>query len=187
MLQCPSFLCARSSFGGNFIGEHAEAPIYAIKSDTGGVLTHFWCTGGTDMDDNIVTYWVDGSPDVQFQVRMASGVGWVDDVTEAPAAGFHPEANGPWGTQFIGKGSGMGGWYNEWRAPFKKSLTVTVRPPKRLLNLTKADKELLGIASCGSSTSLETSPNSTSCSRFPKMDCWGADMPNGTAKRPSEY
>lgn len=56
-----------------------EAPIYRVESDTGGVLTHFWCTGAVDMDDNIVTYWVDGSPDVQFQVRMASGVGWVDE------------------------------------------------------------------------------------------------------------
>ncbi len=132
------------------------------------------------MDDNIVTYWVDGSPDVQFQIRMASGVGWVDDVTEASGAAFHPEANGPWGTQYIGKGSGMGGWYNEWRTPFNRTLTVTVRTPKRLLNLTAQDKDLLSVSTCGSISESEHSHRSTSCTHFPKTDCWGADMPNGS-------
>ena len=31
------------SFTGQSIGEHDEQPIYAVESDTGGILTHFWC------------------------------------------------------------------------------------------------------------------------------------------------
>ena len=30
------------SFTGQAIGEHVEQPIYAVQSDTGGILTHFW-------------------------------------------------------------------------------------------------------------------------------------------------
>ena len=76
----------------------------------------------------------------------------------------------------------MGGWYNEWRAPFNKTLTVTVRTPKRVLNLTKSDKDLLGISTCGASDeSQDTAHTLASCTHFPKTDCWGADMPNGSA------
>lgn len=137
------------------------------------------CTGDHTMDDNIVTYWVDGVPSVRFQPRMASGVGWVDDVKE----GFQmdAEANGPWGTTYIGKGSGMGGWYNEWRAPFNKTLTVTVRSPRRVLTLNASEAAALGESpptACGSINSTDSNDGPQVCKRFAKTDFWGADMGN---------
>jgi hypothetical protein len=125
-----------------------------------------------------VTYWVDGVASVRFQVRMASGVGWVDDVREGYQ--MDAEANGPWGTQYIGKASGMGGWYNEWRAPFNKTLTVTVRSPRRVLLLNASEVTALGAApssTCNGTDGADGSDGAQPvCKRYNKTDFWGSDM-----------
>lgn len=79
-----------------------------------GATTHFWITGGPQTDFAWIRYYIDGetTASVQFQPPMAAGVGF-DDQTA------------PWGNEWIGKGSTIGGWYNNFRVPFYKSINVT--------------------------------------------------------------
>ena len=120
-----------------------ELTIYEAKVPDGfseGFLRHFWITGGTagHIDNAIVSYYIDGeaTPSVQFQVNMASGTGFVGS-TSADGSGPEkwggagtPNPTAPesvvWGSQWFGKGSGMGGWYNNFAVPFSTSLRATI-------------------------------------------------------------
>ena len=108
----------------------SETDIYSVTSSNGGISTHFWITGGnkTWIDNAIVSYYIDGElqPSVQFQVNLAGGTGFVDDTTSCQL-GNCPEKNSNWGNIYIGKGSGMGGWYNNIKVPFTKSFRATIR------------------------------------------------------------
>lgn len=121
----------------------AELTIYEAKVPAGfreGFLRHFWITGGDagHIDNAIVSYYIDGeaTPSIQFQVNMASGTGFVGS-TSADGSGPEkwggagtPNPNAPesvvWGSQWFGKGSGMGGWYNNFAVPFSISLRATI-------------------------------------------------------------
>eukprot|EP01084_Bolivina_argentea_P123339 218570_1 len=108
----------------------SELDIYSVVSSTGGVFTHFWITGGnkTWIDNAIVSYYIDNesTPSVQFQVNLAGGTGFVDDTTTC-TLGNCAEKNSNWGNKYIGKGSGMGGWYNNIKIPFMKSFRATIK------------------------------------------------------------
>lgn len=87
-------------------------------------------TGGDKswIDNAIVSFYIDddestGIPSVQFQVNLASGVGFVDYTNN----NGRTEGNCPWGTQYIGKASCSGGWYNNMKIPFQKSFRATIR------------------------------------------------------------
>uniref|UniRef100_A0A914DUT4 Uncharacterized protein n=1 Tax=Acrobeloides nanus TaxID=290746 RepID=A0A914DUT4_9BILA len=82
-----------------------------------GVLTHFWITYGTSVDNGvIVRYYIDSEKNasIQFTPSLACGVGYYD---------YH----GPWGTKWFGKGANDAGWFNNFRIPFQKSIVVTVQ------------------------------------------------------------
>ena len=109
----------------------SETEIYAVTSSNGGVFTHFWITGAdkTWIDNAIVSFYIDDDesskiPSVQFQVNLASGVGFVDYTNDSNTKS---EGNCPWGTQYIGKASCAGGWYNNIKVPFQKSFKATIR------------------------------------------------------------
>ena len=86
---------------------------------TFGVMTHFWCTGGPALDAAVWRYYIDGEKvaSIQFTSAMAAGVGFLD-------------TQGPWGTQWMGKGAHSGGWYNNFRIPFRKSIRITGQLPE---------------------------------------------------------
>ena len=96
----------------------------------GGIFTHFWVTGGnkTWIDNAIVSFYVDNEarPSIQFQVNMGGGTGFVDDISNC-TLGNCPEKNSPWGNDYIGKGSGMGGWYFNLKIPFSNSFKATIK------------------------------------------------------------
>lgn len=124
-----------------------------------------WVTGGnkTLIDNAIVEVFVDGEakPSVSFTPCMAGGTGFVDDATPC-ALGNCPEKNSNWGNQWIGKGSGMGGWYNDLRVPFNTSLRATVRSPFSTMPVSKG----------------RSSSSAPSCSHVVNnTDFWGNDLP----------
>jgi hypothetical protein len=55
----------------------------------GGYSAHFWLTGGnkSNVDNAIVTFYVDGVAAHTFQPNMAAGTGWVDDQTPCQLGG----------------------------------------------------------------------------------------------------
>ncbi|CAF1444803.1 unnamed protein product [Rotaria sp. Silwood1] len=83
-----------------------------------GVLTHFWTTGDPAIDQSTFSYYIDGEsvPSIQFVTYMLAGAGFNDQTA-------------PWGTKWIGKGAQLGGWYNNFRVPFQKSIRVTGKLP----------------------------------------------------------
>eukprot|EP01084_Bolivina_argentea_P144081 252883_1 len=100
-----------------------ELEIYSVSSPIGGVFTHFWITGQnkSNIDNAIVSMYIDNEliPSVQFQINLGSGTGFIDDTTECKHNNCS-EKNSNWGNIYIGKGSGMGGWYNKIKIPFNK-------------------------------------------------------------------
>ncbi|CAF3579855.1 unnamed protein product [Adineta steineri] len=96
---------------------------------TFGVLTHFWTTGDPEIDTSTFSYYIDGEavPSIQFITYMLAG------------AGFNDRA-APWGTKWIGKGAKSGGWYNNFRVPFQKSIRVTGKLPS-----TSSDDKIIWI------------------------------------------
>lgn len=123
-----------SGGAGPKIWSRAEFEIYRWEADGGGTLSHFFITGDdrVGVDNAIVTYYIDGQPDVQFTVMHGCGVGFVDESSPCGHSGCL-ETNGgyqpTWGSQWVGKGAGMGGWYNNLRVPFRKSFRATIRLP----------------------------------------------------------
>jgi len=97
-------------------------------SSTGefGTMTHWWATGDVIVDFAVWRYYVDGetTASIQFASYMAAGVGFAD-------------AQAPWGNRWIGKQAAQGGWYNNFRIPFHKSVRVTAQLPASM-NVTKA-------------------------------------------------
>jgi len=94
-----------------FIFEHYVAP------GDYGVMTHFWTTYLTDTDKGVlVRYYIDGETNasIQFTPSLAAGVGFYDP-------------QGPWGTQWFGKGAADGGWFFNFKIPFQKSVMVSVQ------------------------------------------------------------
>ncbi|CAF1580208.1 unnamed protein product [Didymodactylos carnosus] len=87
-------------------------------SSTFGVMTHFWTTGDPAIDQAVWSYYIDGetSPSIQFVTYMLVGVGFNDQ-------------QAPWGTRWIGKGAQLGGWFNNFRIPFHKSIRITGQLP----------------------------------------------------------
>jgi len=89
---------------------------FVAPGDT-GVMTHFWVTYGTSVDDGVVVrYYIDGEDEasIQFTPSLACGVGSYDN-------------QGPWGTKWFGKGAQDGAWFLNFRIPFHKSVAVTVQ------------------------------------------------------------
>ncbi|CAF0963040.1 unnamed protein product [Rotaria sordida] len=99
------------------------------QGSTFGVLTHFWTTGDPAIDESIFSYYIDGEhiPSIQFVTYMLVGAGFNDQTT-------------PWGTKWIGKEAKNGGWYNNFRVPFQKSIRITGKLP-----LTKTNRKMIGI------------------------------------------
>jgi len=82
-----------------------------------GVLTHFWTTYGTSVDDGvIIRYYIDGETNasIVFTPSMACGVGFYDTTA-------------PWGTEWFGKGAADAGWFNNFRIPFQQSIVITTQ------------------------------------------------------------
>ncbi|CAF3373254.1 unnamed protein product [Rotaria socialis] len=94
-----------------------------------GVLTHFWTTGDPAIDESIFSYYVDEEsvPSIQFVTYMLVGAGFNDQTT-------------PWGTKWIGKGAKYGGWYNNFRVPFQRSIRITGKLPS-----TKNNRKMIWI------------------------------------------
>ncbi|CAF1029297.1 unnamed protein product [Rotaria sordida] len=99
------------------------------QGSTFGVLTHFWTTGDPAIDESIFSYYIDGEhvPSIQFVTYMLVGAGFNDQTT-------------PWGTKWIGKEAKNGGWYNNFRVPFQKSIRITGKLP-----LTKTNRKMIWI------------------------------------------
>jgi len=86
-------------------------------SSTGewGVITHWWVTGGPTADFITLAFFVDGetTPSIAVTPGMACGVGF-NDMTRVP-----------WSTRWFGKNALEGGWFNNIRIPFTRSIRVT--------------------------------------------------------------
>jgi hypothetical protein len=124
-----------------------------------GVLNHLWSVGPgsaakPELDGiQIYSFYVDGEPEpsVRFSMRAAAGI--IFDPVIADKRDVQPLPNGsallpdgppkklvnssaipisaltPWGTEWLGKGSDMEGYYNNFKLPFSRSLLVTVELP----------------------------------------------------------
>jgi len=82
-----------------------------------GVMTHFWTTYFRTEDDGvIIRYYVDGETDASlvFTPSLSCGVGFYD--TQAA-----------WGTKWFGKGAEDGGYFLNFRIPFRKSIVDTTQ------------------------------------------------------------
>ena len=139
------------------IFNHTLAP-----GSTLGVLNHLWSVGGgsaltPELDGvQVYSFYVDGetSPSVRFPMRMAAGIVFDPVITDkrdvqplkngsallrppfkgANSSGIPISAPTPWGTEWLGKGSDMEGYYNNFRVPFARSLLVTVELPSWVPN-----------------------------------------------------
>lgn len=125
-------------------------------SQDGGTLNHLWLTGGNRsiIDNAIITLYVDGVAAARFQPNMMAGTGFVDESWPC-SLGNCSEIDSNWGNRFFGKGSGMGGWYNNFRVPFAKSLRATIKSHV---------------------STLRTS--SDACHTVQDVDFWGNDLPD---------
>ena len=122
-----------------------------------GVLNHLWSVGGGHAEapelDGVQVYrfYIDGEREasVEFPMRMAAGIVFdpvIADKRDIPplphgdrllhphpvgvnSSGIPVSAPTPWGTEWLGKGSDMEGYYNNFRVPFGRSLLVTVELP----------------------------------------------------------
>ena len=76
-----------------------------------------WITGGGSIDNALISIYVDGeaTPSLQFTPALACGVGPFND------------AKGPWATSLFGKLANSGGWFNDFRIPFQRSVNVTIK------------------------------------------------------------
>ena len=122
-------------------------------------LNHLWSVGPgsaakPELDGiQIYSFYVDGEPEpsVRFSMRAAAGI--IFDPVIADKRDVQPLPNGsallpdgppkklvnssaipisaptPWGTEWLGKGSDMEGYYNNFKLPFSRSLLVTVELP----------------------------------------------------------
>ena len=83
-------------------------------SSSHGALTHFWITTAHSDDRTTVRYYIDdeSSPSIEYDPSLAAGVGFHD--------------NSVWGLRQAGHASDIGGWYNNFRVPFSKSLRDAV-------------------------------------------------------------
>jgi len=82
-----------------------------------GVLNHFWITYMSESDNGtIIRYYIDGEQNasIVFTPSLLCGVGFYD-------------AQGPWGTNWFGKGADDGAWWSNFNIPFQKSLVVTMQ------------------------------------------------------------
>lgn len=89
-------------------------------SSTGGCVTHVWATGGGGTGGDVrFSFFVDGEaePSVSYVMTLASAS--PSDAT----VGFSDNA-APWGTKHFGHGSSAGGWFNNIRIPFGKSIVA---------------------------------------------------------------
>ena len=93
-----------------------------------GVMHHFWCTGFALIDRAVWRYYIDGEAvaSIQFTSSMITGVGFVD-------------TQGPWGNKWIGKGAKTGGWFNNFRIPFYKSIAISGQIDSRPSTTTSRD------------------------------------------------
>jgi len=122
LCRCDDAASAKSTFGTGYsngditkdekwIFQHYVAP-----GDV-GVITHFWITYPSKVDNGtIIRYYIDGEKEasIQFTPSLACGVGFYD-------------TQGPWGTEWFGKGASDSGWFNNFRIPFQKSIVVTIQ------------------------------------------------------------
>ena len=95
------------------------------------------------LNDLVVFYPQPALPGVSLhdtQVNMAGGIGFVDDALPC-TLGNCPERHVPWGSKWIGKGSGMGGVYVDFNVPFDASLRATIR--SHVQDLPGADRCML--------------------------------------------
>jgi len=99
---------------GSLTTEEFELFRWIVPSGATGVMTHFWITAMNDYLANcVIRYYIDGEANasIAFQPGLASGVGWNDKQV--------------WGTKWIGKGAADGSWFNNFKIPFQKSVSVT--------------------------------------------------------------
>eukprot|EP01043_Picozoa_sp_COSAG02_P089005 COSAG02_NODE_26033_length_642_cov_4.609576_1_plen_187_part_10 len=90
-------------------------------ADGGGCVTHVWATGGGGTHGDVLfSFYVDGeaNPSVSYVMTLASATPSVATV------GFS-DNTAPWGTKHFGHGSTEGGWFNNIRIPFGKSVVAT--------------------------------------------------------------
>jgi len=122
LCRCDDPAEASSTFGAGYsagqitTNEKAIFQHFVAQGDV-GVLTHFWITYATNVDKGVmIRYYIDGEKEasIQFTPSLACGVGFYD-------------YQGPWGTEWFGKGANDSGWYNNFRIPFQKSILVTVQ------------------------------------------------------------
>lgn len=95
---------------------------HPVLSHSGsGCITHVWATGGDDTaGDVILSFYVDGetTASVSYVMSLASAsptmktVGFTDNFA-------------PWGNKHFGHGSSAGGFFNNIKIPFGKSIEVT--------------------------------------------------------------
>jgi hypothetical protein len=86
----------------------------------GGCMTHVWATGGAGTAGDVrFSFWVDGeaAPSVSYVMSLASAS------PSLATVGFTDNA-APWGTKHFGHGSSQGGWFNNIRIPFGRSIVV---------------------------------------------------------------
>eukprot|EP01006_Ploeotia_vitrea_P017924 TRINITY_DN49166_c0_g1_i1.p1 TRINITY_DN49166_c0_g1~~TRINITY_DN49166_c0_g1_i1.p1 ORF type:complete len:423 (-),score=54.08 TRINITY_DN49166_c0_g1_i1:764-2032(-) len=123
--KCGDDITNQYFFGTGLSSGHvnkAETPMFshAVADGNIGVMTHFWSTAPNGVEAGVtIRYYVDGekTASVAFTPSMASGVGFNDN-------------QAPRGTKWLGIGAGNGhgqAWWNNYRIPFKKNITVTTQ------------------------------------------------------------
>jgi len=95
-----------------------EQNLFNYTASNPAAITHWWFTGGPDVDNVILRFYIDGesTASIQLSIDMAVGIGFDDDTA-------------PWGNALIGKGARTGGVYNNIRIPFQRQIRITCQQP----------------------------------------------------------
>eukprot|EP01087_Luapelamoeba_hula_P003995 TRINITY_DN13963_c0_g1_i1.p1 TRINITY_DN13963_c0_g1~~TRINITY_DN13963_c0_g1_i1.p1 ORF type:complete len:350 (+),score=48.67 TRINITY_DN13963_c0_g1_i1:253-1302(+) len=95
-----------------------ELFLYNVVGENGAAITHWWFTGGPEVNNVRMRFYIDGETTASIDIPLdyAAGIGF-DDQTA------------PWGTEMIGKGATSGGVFNNIRIPFFKTIRITCQQP----------------------------------------------------------